>query len=106
MSAPGFSFEERNIVRIMPASMAERRERPDLIERAYGVPEKGEETIPLPSMFRVKEKAQLYTHSWLAPVIYSYEREKGAIALREILPVAPSAVYTIESIGGEINESI
>jgi len=46
----------RSVVEVMPKSMAERREKPGVIEQAYGVPEKEEQAVPLPPMFQVKER--------------------------------------------------
>lgn len=91
----------RPIVEIMPESIVKESERPYLLESSYGIPEKEENPIKLPLVFDVKEKAKIYTHSWLVPVIYTYEEERGTIALRDMLPASPKATYTLEAVGGE-----
>ncbi len=90
----------RPLTELYPASMVENRE-PQLIEPAYGVAEKTGEKVRIYSPTLVREKAVIHTHEWLAPVLYRYDSETGALVILDILRPSPQASYTLETVGGE-----
>ncbi len=90
----------RPIVEVYPASMVEGGGA-SLLEQAYGVVEKTGERVKLPAIFPLKEKAVIYTHNWLSPVIYRFEAERGVMIIADVYPPSPAASYVVESIGGE-----
>jgi hypothetical protein len=91
---------DRPIVEVYPESMVSGGE-PGLIEQAYGLIEKTGERVKLPAIFPLREKAVIYTYSWLAPVVYRFEPERGVIVVHDVYPPSPSASYIVESVGGE-----
>lgn len=88
------------VITVYPRSMA-RKERPSLIEPAFGISDKNEEPHELPIIFPLKEKAVIYTHEWLAPIIYAFEAGRGVLVIRDVLSPSPYASYTITTVGGE-----
>ncbi len=88
------------VITVYPKSMA-RKERPSLIEPAFGISDKNEEPHELPIIFPLKEKAVIYTHEWLTPIIYAFEAGRGVLVIRDVLSPSPYASYTITTVGGE-----
>ena len=90
----------RPLVEVYPASMVESR-RPNLLEPAYGVEEKTGERRRADGIVALKEKATIYTHEWLTPLLYRFDEASGALMVVEMLRPAPYAAYILESVGGE-----
>ncbi|RLG84592.1 MAG: hypothetical protein DRO40_00955 [Thermoprotei archaeon] len=90
----------RPIIEVKPKSLVDNRE-PNLIEQPVGLPEKEQSFTELPPLFNAKEGFRLYTHASLMPVVYTYDRERGIIVVRDIYKPLPFGLYEVNSIGGE-----
>jgi hypothetical protein len=79
--------------------MIEKR-KPGLVEHAYGLPEKASERLKLPTIFPLRERALVYTHEWLSPVLFRFDEKTGTMLILDVLPPAAYTSYTIDAVGG------